>query len=133
MSRHAPTLDPRPAEAATWMHQPRHKQHAQMHVEHVPAEPALHADGRLTTHHAMQGAFKYHQYQVVGRHLPTEHNENPELYRMKLWASDTVAAKSKFWCATTPPPNSHAPACMAASSPSSTPIARPPLLQLRSL
>ena len=45
----------------------------------------------------MQGAFKYHQYQVVGRHLPTEQNENPELYRMKLWASDTVAAKSKFW------------------------------------
>jgi len=56
----------------------------------------------------VQGAFKYHQYQVVGRHLPTEHNENPELYRMKLWASDTVAAKSKFWCfassAAPPPP-----------------------------
>jgi len=56
----------------------------------------------------MQGAFKYHQYQVVGRHLPTEHNENPELYRMKLWASDTVAAKSKFWCvavSVAPPPS----------------------------
>ena len=68
------------------------------------------ADRRLTMHHAtMQGAFKYHQYQVVGRHLPTEHNENPELYRMKLWATDAVAAKSKFWCATALPPPSRPP------------------------
>ena len=35
--------------------------------------------------------------------MPTETNENPELYRMKLWATDTVAAKSKFWCASVHP------------------------------
>ncbi len=44
-----------------------------------------------------QGGFKFHQYQVVGRHLPTEKEPNPTLYRMKLWATDPVRAKSKFW------------------------------------
>jgi hypothetical protein len=44
-----------------------------------------------------QGLFKYHQYQVVGRHLPTEADPSPTLYRMKVWAKDAVRAKSKFW------------------------------------
>jgi hypothetical protein len=47
---------------------------------------------------ALQGGYKYHQYQVVGRHLPTEKDPEPTVYRMKLWASDPVRAKSKFWC-----------------------------------
>lgn len=46
----------------------------------------------------LQGLYKFHQYQVVGRHLPTKDNENPQIYRMKLWALDAVRAKSKFWC-----------------------------------
>eukprot|EP00216_Chloropicon_sp_CCMP2111_P006643 CAMPEP_0198235806 /NCGR_PEP_ID=MMETSP1446-20131203/1706_1 /TAXON_ID=1461542 ORGANISM="Unidentified sp, Strain CCMP2111" /NCGR_SAMPLE_ID=MMETSP1446 /ASSEMBLY_ACC=CAM_ASM_001112 /LENGTH=179 /DNA_ID=CAMNT_0043917193 /DNA_START=35 /DNA_END=574 /DNA_ORIENTATION=- len=41
--------------------------------------------------------FKYHQYQVVGRHLPTDSEPNPTLFRMKVWATDEVRAKSKFW------------------------------------
>merc|ERR1712004_153550 len=45
----------------------------------------------------MEGNFKWHQYQVVGRHLPTEENPTPTPYRMKLWATDAVRAKSKFW------------------------------------
>lgn len=44
-----------------------------------------------------QGNYKFHQYQVVGRHLPTEKDENPTIYRMKLWAEDSLRAKSKFW------------------------------------
>ena len=44
-----------------------------------------------------QGGYKYHQYQVVGRHLPTEKEPEPTIYRMKLWATDPVRAKSKFW------------------------------------
>jgi hypothetical protein len=44
-----------------------------------------------------QGSFKFHQYQVVGRHLPTEAEPAPTVYRMKVWAEDTVKAKSKFW------------------------------------
>ena len=46
----------------------------------------------------LQGKYKFHQYQVVGRHLPSEKEENPTVYRMKLWAEDPVRAKSKFWC-----------------------------------
>lgn len=44
-----------------------------------------------------KGLFKYHQYQVVGRHLPTAQEPNPTVYRMKVWAPDAVCAKSKFW------------------------------------
>lgn len=47
----------------------------------------------------LQGLYKYHQYQVVGRHLPTEKDANPPVFRMKLWAEDSVRAKSKFWYA----------------------------------
>ncbi|WOK99263.1 hypothetical protein Cni_G07975 [Canna indica] len=39
----------------------------------------------------------FHQYQVVGRGLPTETDEHPKIYRMKLWATNEVRAKSKFW------------------------------------
>ncbi|KAF3667079.1 60S ribosomal protein L18a [Capsicum annuum] len=39
----------------------------------------------------------FHQYQVVGRALPSETDEHPKIYRMKLWATNEVRAKSKFW------------------------------------
>ncbi|XP_058744242.1 uncharacterized protein LOC131616814 [Vicia villosa] len=39
---------------------------------------------------------KFHQYQVVGRGLPTKTDEHPEIYCMKLWATNEVHAKSKF-------------------------------------
>eukprot|EP00897_Mesotaenium_endlicherianum_P005431 jgi/Mesen1/4916/ME000246S04146 len=45
----------------------------------------------------MATTFKFHQYQVVGRALPTPNDETPKIYRMKLWAVDEVRAKSKFW------------------------------------
>ncbi|CAO2842206.1 unnamed protein product [Amaranthus hypochondriacus] len=41
--------------------------------------------------------YRFHQYQVVGRALPTEKDEHPKIYRMKLWATNEVRAKSKFW------------------------------------
>ncbi|MCJ1372659.1 60S ribosomal protein L20 [Loxospora ochrophaea] len=37
------------------------------------------------------------EYQVIGRHLPTETNPTPKLYRMRIFASNTVVAKSRFW------------------------------------
>lgn len=40
---------------------------------------------------------QFHQYQVVGRALPTEKDVQPKIYRMKLWATNEVRAKSKFW------------------------------------
>src|SRR3954447_25565817 len=37
------------------------------------------------------------EYQVIGRHLPTETNLTPKLYRMRIFAPNTVVAKSRFW------------------------------------
>lgn len=57
------------------------------------------AEAHLPHALAVQGGLKRHQYQVVGRHLPTEAVPEPTLFRMKLWAPNEVSAKSKFWCA----------------------------------
>lgn len=37
------------------------------------------------------------EYQVIGRHLPTEANPSPALYRMRIFAPNEVIAKSRFW------------------------------------
>jgi large subunit ribosomal protein L18Ae len=37
------------------------------------------------------------EYQVIGRHLPSETNPTPKLYRMRIFAPNTVVAKSRFW------------------------------------
>jgi len=37
------------------------------------------------------------EYQVVGRHLPSEANPVPKLYRMRIFAPNDVVAKSRFW------------------------------------
>ena len=38
-----------------------------------------------------------HQYLVAGRHVPSEKNPNPKIYKMRIFANDEVRAKSKFW------------------------------------
>jgi len=37
------------------------------------------------------------EYQVIGRHLPTDAQPTPKLYRMRIFAPNTVVAKSRFW------------------------------------
>jgi large subunit ribosomal protein L18Ae len=37
------------------------------------------------------------EYQVVGRHLPTEAVPNPKIFRMRIFATNEVVAKSRFW------------------------------------
>ena len=37
------------------------------------------------------------EFQVVGRHLPTEHDPSPKLFRMRIFAVNEVVAKSRFW------------------------------------
>ncbi|KAI0474088.1 ribosomal L18ae/LX protein domain-containing protein [Xylariaceae sp. FL0804] len=37
------------------------------------------------------------EYAVIGRHLPTEANPTPKLYRMRIFAPNEVVAKSRFW------------------------------------
>ena len=39
----------------------------------------------------------FHEYQVVGRHLPTENEPVPKIYRMRIFAPNEVVAKSRFW------------------------------------
>jgi hypothetical protein len=34
---------------------------------------------------------------VIGRHLPTEANPTPSIYRMRIFAPNQVIAKSRFW------------------------------------
>ncbi|KAF7288530.1 60S ribosomal protein L20 [Mycena chlorophos] len=37
------------------------------------------------------------EFQVIGRHLPTEHEPTPKIYRMRIFAPNEVVAKSRFW------------------------------------
>ncbi|KAI7685200.1 ribosomal L18ae protein family, partial [Hortaea werneckii] len=37
------------------------------------------------------------EYQVIGRHLPSDSNPTPKLYRMRVFAPNDVVAKSRFW------------------------------------
>jgi large subunit ribosomal protein L18Ae len=37
------------------------------------------------------------EYEVIGRHLPTEANPQPSLYRMTIFAPNATVAKSRFW------------------------------------
>eukprot|EP00455_Lapot_gusevi_P057065 TRINITY_DN960_c0_g2_i5.p2 TRINITY_DN960_c0_g2~~TRINITY_DN960_c0_g2_i5.p2 ORF type:complete len:177 (-),score=66.64 TRINITY_DN960_c0_g2_i5:89-619(-) len=37
------------------------------------------------------------EYQIVGRKKPTDLDPNPQVFRMRLFASNEVVAKSRFW------------------------------------
>ncbi|KAF5596333.1 60S ribosomal protein L20 [Fusarium pseudoanthophilum] len=37
------------------------------------------------------------EYEVIGRHLPTEANPTPALYRMTIFAPNETVAKSRYW------------------------------------
>ena len=40
---------------------------------------------------------KIKQFLVIGRHRPTESNPTPKVWKMRVFARDTVQAKTKFW------------------------------------
>ncbi|KAJ3199699.1 60S ribosomal protein L20 [Entophlyctis luteolus] len=40
---------------------------------------------------------RLHEYQVIGRKLPTDKEPVPKLYRMRLFAPNEVVAKSRYW------------------------------------
>ncbi|PRT55388.1 60S ribosomal protein L20-B [Wickerhamiella sorbophila] len=40
---------------------------------------------------------RINEYQVIGRHLPSETAPEPKLYRMRIFAPNEVVAKSRFW------------------------------------
>lgn len=37
------------------------------------------------------------EFQVIGRHVPTEREPVPKLYRMRLFAKNSIVAQSRFW------------------------------------
>merc|ERR1712072_1580245 len=39
----------------------------------------------------------YHQYEVIGRHVPTERDPAPKAYRIKLFCKNETQARSRFW------------------------------------
>ncbi|KAI0371233.1 hypothetical protein BV20DRAFT_1120652 [Pilatotrama ljubarskyi] len=45
----------------------------------------------------MEEYMPFQEYQVVGRHLPTEADPTPKIYRMRIFAPNEVVAKSRFW------------------------------------
>jgi len=45
----------------------------------------------------MDPSNKFHEYQVIGRHAPTEKDPNPKIYRMRIFAKSPIFAKSRFW------------------------------------
>lgn len=45
----------------------------------------------------MLASGRLQEYQVIGRHLPSETNPTPKLYRMRIFAPNEVVAKSRFW------------------------------------
>merc|ERR1712216_845720 len=40
---------------------------------------------------------RMHQCQIVGRAAPTPKNPKPKIYRMRMFARNSVLAKSRFW------------------------------------
>merc|ERR1712054_218053 len=39
----------------------------------------------------------FHQYEVIGRHVPTERDPQPKAYRIKLFTRNETQARSRFW------------------------------------
>jgi hypothetical protein len=71
-------------------------------TSHQPPAPALFS----TTDHGLRqiwtiadtsGTGRLQEYQVIGRHLPSDANPTPKLYRMRIFAPNDVIAKSRFW------------------------------------
>ncbi|KAI0702031.1 ribosomal L18ae/LX protein domain-containing protein [Cerioporus squamosus] len=62
--------------------------HDQFFVSEVAEEVYAVKKGKLMS---------FNEYQVVGRHLPSEHEPTPKIYRMRIFAPNEVVAKSRFW------------------------------------
>merc|ERR1711872_8753 len=45
----------------------------------------------------MKAKGELREYEVIGRHLPTQKDPVPKLFKMRIFAPDTVVAKSRFW------------------------------------
>ncbi|KAG2003022.1 60S ribosomal protein L20 [Coprinopsis cinerea AmutBmut pab1-1] len=81
--------DEDPKSRQTLSHRGIHK-FAQFHTINKPAAPPTTRLDESTT-------MGIKEFQVVGRHLPTEHEPTPKIYRMRIFAPNEVVAKSRYW------------------------------------
>lgn len=55
-------------------------------------------DDRTTlSNQVLTATGRFQEYQIIGRHLPSEANPTPKIYRMRVFAPNEVVAKSRFW------------------------------------
>merc|ERR1711871_1629989 len=52
--------------------------------------------GTIASVHHMAPSI-YHQYEVIGRQVPTERDPEPKAYRIKLFTKNETQARSRFW------------------------------------
>merc|ERR1711953_970228 len=52
---------------------------------------------RLLDQNNMKCLGELKEFKIIGRRVPTEKDTKPPLFRMKIFAPDVVAAKSRFW------------------------------------
>ena len=45
----------------------------------------------------MKGLGELKEFKIIGRRVPTEKDTKPPIFRMRIFAPDVVAAKSRFW------------------------------------
>merc|ERR1711973_5603 len=48
-------------------------------------------------HSKMKGLGELKEFKIIGRRVPTEKDTKPPIFRMRIFAPDVVAAKSRFW------------------------------------
>merc|ERR1712196_17085 len=53
--------------------------------------------GSLIADAVVMVKYDYHQYEVIGRHVPTERDPEPKAYRIKLFTKNETQARSRFW------------------------------------
>lgn len=57
----------------------------------------IHYAGVLTLDTNKLPSGRLQEYEVIGRHLPTEANPTPAMYRMTIFAPNETVAKSRYW------------------------------------
>ncbi|KAF4301800.1 60s ribosomal protein l20 [Botryosphaeria dothidea] len=66
-------------------------------IKKLPAYSRRRRQRTTSTPPTTQHQGRLQEYQVIGRHLPSEANPTPKLYRMRIFAPNDVVAKSRFW------------------------------------
>lgn len=57
----------------------------------------IHYEETLTLDTNKLSSGRLTEYEVIGRHLPTEANPTPAMYRMTIFAPNETVAKSRYW------------------------------------